>query len=55
MIAVTVATRVGVDGDDSHMSVLDEGVDRWIGERFHLGQGGRSLSYIGETFIYQLT
>ena len=40
---MTVATKVCDD--------LDEGVERWIGERFHVGQGGRSLSYIGEVFF----
>ena len=41
---MTVATKVCDD--------LDEGVERWIGERFHVGQGGRSLSYIGEFFFH---
>ena len=41
---MTVATEVCDD--------LDEGVERWIGERFHMGQGGKSLSYIGEVFFH---
>ena len=43
---MTVATKV--NGDDDRRLDLGEGVERWIGERFHVGQGGRSLSYIGE-------
>ena len=46
---MTVATKVG--GDDGQL-VLGDGVERWIGERFHVGQGGRSISYIGEMFMH---
>ena len=46
---MTVATKVG--GDDGQL-VLGDGVERWIGGRFHVGQGGRSISYIGEMFIH---
>ena len=41
---MTVATKVG----DEAYTVLGEGLERWIGERFHVAQGGMSLSYIGK-------
>ena len=40
---MTVATKID-DGEN----LLEEGVERWIRDRFHVGQGGRSLAYIGE-------
>ena len=43
---MTVATKVG----DEAYTVLGEGLERWIGERFHVAQGGMSLSYIGNKF-----
>ena len=44
METMTVATKVG----DEAYTVLGEGLERWIGERFHVAQGGMSLSYIGK-------
>ena len=43
---MTVATKVG----DEAYTVLGEGLERWIGERFHVAQSGMSLSYIGNKF-----
>ena len=44
---MTVATKIG----DEAYAVLGEGLERWIGERFHVAQGGMSLSYIGKNYI----
>ena len=40
---MTVATKI-----DAGENLLEEGVERWMRDRFHVSQGGRSLSYIGE-------
>ena len=47
---MTVATKVG----DEAYAVLGEGLERWIGERFHVAQGGMSLSYIGKNLRHTM-